>query len=89
MTRQKEISQKDNAGALAPAISYKEAAMTVKTTSISAALYCAPQLDRGAALELVRQYRAEGLSLKDAAKKAAAESGFSRNELYSAALKEE
>ena len=50
---------------------------------------CAPQLDRGAALELVRQYRAEGLSLKDAAKKAAAESGFSRNELYSAALKEE
>ena len=50
---------------------------------------CAPQLDSGAALELVRQYRAEGLSLKDAAKKAAAESGFSRNELYSAALKEE
>ena len=50
---------------------------------------CAPQLDSGAALELVRKYRAEGLSLKDAAKKAAAESGFSRNELYSAALKEE
>ena len=50
---------------------------------------CAPQLHSGAALELVRKYRAEGLSLKDAAKKAAAESGFSRNELYSAALKEE
>ena len=48
-----------------------------------------PQMDEQAALELVRRYRAEGLSLKDAAKKAAAESGFSRNELYSAALKEE
>ena len=46
-------------------------------------------MDEQAALELVRRYRAEGLSLKDAAKKAAAESGFSRNELYSAALKEE
>ena len=48
-----------------------------------------PQMDEQAALGLVRRYRAEGLSLKDAAKKAAAESGFSRNELYSAALKEE
>ena len=48
-----------------------------------------PQMDEQAALELVRRYRAGGLSLKDAAKKAAAESGFSRNELYSAALKEE
>ena len=48
-----------------------------------------PQMDEQAALELVRRYRAEGLSLKDAAKKAAAESGFKRNDLYSRALKEE
>ena len=48
-----------------------------------------PQMDEQAALELVCRYRAEGLSLKDAAKKAAAESGFKRNDLYSRALKEE
>ena len=38
------------------------------------------------ALELVERYRAEGLSLKDAAKRAAAETGQSRNDLYHAAL---
>lgn len=38
------------------------------------------------ALELVERYRAEGLSLKDAAKHAAAETGQSRNDLYHAAL---
>ena len=38
------------------------------------------------ALELVERYRGEGLSLKDAAKRAAAETGQSRNDLYHAAL---
>ena len=46
-----------------------------------------PRLDEDEALELVRRYRESGLSLKDAAKKAAAESGWSRNELYSRALR--
>ena len=46
-----------------------------------------PRLGEDEALELVRRYRESGLSLKDAAKKAAAESGWSRNELYSRALK--
>ena len=44
------------------------------------------QISREAALALVEKYRSEGLSLKDAAKKAAADSGFSKNELYSMAL---
>ena len=44
------------------------------------------QLSVEDALGLVGKYRAEGLSLKDASKKAAAESGFSKNELYSMAL---
>ena len=34
------------------------------------------------ALELVQQYRDSGESLKNACKKAAADSGFSKNELY-------
>ena len=34
------------------------------------------------ALELVERYRAAGESLKNACKKAAADSGFSKNELY-------
>lgn len=39
------------------------------------------------ALELVEKYRAEGKSLKEAAKLAAADSGFSKNELYDMAVK--
>lgn len=46
-----------------------------------------PRLSEAEALALVREYRDGGLSLKDAAKRAAAESGYSRNELYSKALK--
>lgn len=38
------------------------------------------------AVALVEQYRGEGLSLKEAARKAAEESGFSKNELYDLAL---
>jgi len=41
------------------------------------------------ALALVAEYRAAGLSLKEAAKKAAGESGYSRNELYAMALEAE
>ena len=37
------------------------------------------------AVELTERYRAEGLSLKDAARRAAAETGQSRNDLYHAA----
>ena len=40
------------------------------------------------AVELVGKYRAEGLSRKAACKKAAAETGFSANELYDASLAE-
>ena len=40
------------------------------------------------AAELVEKYRAEGLSRKAACKKAAAETGFSANELYDASLNE-
>ena len=40
------------------------------------------------AVELAERYRAEGLSLKAACKKAAAETGFSANELYDASLNE-
>ena len=35
---------------------------------------------------LVQEYRAGGMKLKDAAKRAAAETGQSRNDLYHAAL---
>ena len=38
------------------------------------------------AMELVERYRNEGMKLKDAAKKAAAESGQSKNDLYHATL---
>lgn len=46
-----------------------------------------PQMSPEAALERVEFYRAGGKSLKEAAKLAAADTGFSRNELYSMALK--
>lgn len=46
-----------------------------------------PQMTAEDALERVEFYRAEGRSLKEAAKLAAADTGFSRNELYSMALK--
>ena len=45
-----------------------------------------PRLPLDEALELVEQYRAEGMKLKDAAKRAAGETGQSRNDLYHAAL---
>ena len=45
-----------------------------------------PRLPLDAAMELVEAYRREGLSLKDAARRAAAETGQSRNDLYHAAL---
>ncbi|MBQ7737720.1 MAG: 16S rRNA (cytidine(1402)-2'-O)-methyltransferase [Oscillospiraceae bacterium] len=45
-----------------------------------------PRLSLDAAMELVEAYRREGLSLKDAARRAAAETGQSRNDLYHAAL---
>jgi len=46
-----------------------------------------PQMTAEDALQRVEFYRAEGRSLKEAAKLAAADTGFSRNELYSMALK--
>ena len=42
-----------------------------------------PTVTREQAIELVKKYRETGLSLKEAAKKAAKETGFSTNELYS------
>ncbi|MBQ3275491.1 MAG: 16S rRNA (cytidine(1402)-2'-O)-methyltransferase [Oscillospiraceae bacterium] len=45
-----------------------------------------PRLSLEAALDLVERFRAEGRSLKEAARLAAAESGQSRNDLYHAAL---
>lgn len=42
-----------------------------------------PTVTREQAIELVKKYRETGLSLKEAAKKAAQETGFSKNELYS------
>ena len=47
-----------------------------------------PAVTREEALALVREYRDAGMSLKEAAKKAAAETGFSKNELYSLAVSE-
>ncbi len=47
-----------------------------------------PAVTREEALGLVREYRAGGASLKEAAKRAAAETGFSKNELYSLAVSE-
>ena len=50
----------------------------------------APEAERGFSLEeaaaLAERYRDEGLSRKAACKKAAAETGFSANELYDASL---
>ncbi len=46
----------------------------------------APELTPEEALKTVDRYRSEGMSLKEACKKAAAETGFSKNELYSLAL---
>lgn len=48
----------------------------------------APELSLEDALGIVAQYRAGGMSLKDAAKKCAAETGFPKNVLYEAALKD-
>ena len=45
-----------------------------------------PRLSLEEAMVLVERFRAQGLSLKDAARQAAAESGQSRNDLYHAAL---
>ena len=44
------------------------------------------QLTEEDALKIVEAYRAQGMSLKEACKKAAAETGYSKNELYSMAL---
>lgn len=48
-----------------------------------------PRLPLDEAMEVLESYRARGLSLKDAAKQAAAETGQSRNDLYHAALARE
>ena len=45
-----------------------------------------PRLPLEDALALVEEYRAGGMKLKDAARRAAAETGRSRNDLYHAAL---
>lgn len=46
-----------------------------------------PEVSLETALEIVSAYRRDGLSLKDAVKKCAGESGLSKNVLYEAALK--
>lgn len=46
-----------------------------------------PEMTLDEAIALVKKYRDDGLSLKDAAKKASAETGFSRNTLYDSAIK--
>lgn len=45
-----------------------------------------PEITKEEALERVQQYRDEGLSLKEACKRAADETGFARNTLYSLAI---
>lgn len=45
-----------------------------------------PEMSREAAMALLQKYRGEGRSLKEAARLAAAESGFSKNELYALAV---
>jgi len=45
-----------------------------------------PEMSREQALELVLRYREEGKSMKEACRLAAAESGFSKNELYELAV---
>jgi len=47
-----------------------------------------PEMDEAQALALVRRYRAEGRSLKEACRLAAADSGIGKNELYRLALEE-
>lgn len=47
-----------------------------------------PAVTREQALELVKKYRGTGLSLKEAAKKAATETGYAKNELYSLSIAE-
>jgi 16S rRNA (cytidine1402-2'-O)-methyltransferase len=47
-----------------------------------------PKMTAEEALSLVARYREEGKSLKQAAKLASADSGFSKNELYEMAIKE-
>lgn len=47
----------------------------------------APELSLEDALAIVNAYRSKGLSLKDSAKNGAAETGFPKNVLYEAALK--
>ena len=46
----------------------------------------APEVTPDAALDAVRRYRAEGRALKESCKLAAADTGFSKNELYQMAL---
>lgn len=48
-----------------------------------------PAMDEEQALEIVSKYREQGLSLKDAAKRASEESGFSKKLLYDAAVRAE
>ena len=48
-----------------------------------------PSMTLEEALERINQLRSEGKSLKEASKTAAAESGFSKNELYSAAVEQD
>ena len=45
------------------------------------------KMSKGEALDLMDRYRSEGKSLKEAAKLAGSESGFSKNELYALAIK--
>ena len=46
----------------------------------------APEMTQEEALAAVERYRAEGKSLKEACRLAAADSGFGKNELYNLAL---
>lgn len=48
----------------------------------------APEMTPEAALEIVAKYRAEGRSLKESCKLAAAETGFGKNELYDLAVRQ-
>ncbi len=53
-----------------------------------AAIQANPELSLDDALRIVGEYRADGLSLKDAAKKCSSETYFPKNVLYEAALKQ-
>ena len=48
-----------------------------------------PEMTLEQALERLEQYRSEGKSLKQAAKLAAEDSGFGKNELYNAAIEKQ